>query len=475
MKSVIVFLGTLCVCCMAWAGTTVRFEPETVALGESTQLIFESDRVWTQEPDLSGLIGHFAVSDRQEGSEVIQVNGHRRSKHTISLTVFPRHSGTLNTGDFKIGKETVSGAVLQVSDSAIGGEVPMTLQAFTDTDQAYPEQMVLLTIRLIYRTSLMDAQIMTPTVDGARVSVLNRDRTYQARSGGDMVQVIERTFAVVPEKAGKLSIPPIEVYGTVAEDGPLAGNAFWGQGLFEGLSGRQRKIRLESTPITLTVLPKPANWNGWWLPAEQVELTVTDEEKKISVGDSISRKIILTARGVMAEQLPALTQETTPTIKVYPSPEQRNTDIAEDGTVTAQETLSVVLVPTAGGDQVIPAVKVPWFNVRTGKTETAVIPPKTLTVQGTAVQAAPSPSPAVNPTGRKRADKPQKAPEAPKSESDRFWIYLTIGTAIVALLGGLGIGFFLFRKKHPRSYLLPLNTPAPKKKDKKALPDLYPF
>ena len=474
MKLWLTFLGIMFSCTLVQAGITARFEPETVALGESTQLIFESDRPWTEEPDLSGLVGHFAVSNRQQGSQVIQINGRRRSRYTLALTVFPRHSGTISTGDFTVGKDSIAGARLQVADSKNSTEIPLILQASTDTKTAYPDQMILVTVRLMYRTSLMDAKIMTPTVEGARVSVLNRDRTYQTRSNDETFQVTERTYAVIPEKAGPLSIPPIEVYGTIAEDGPLAENAFWGGGLFEGLTGRQREIRLDSDPISVSVLPKPANWKGWWLPAERIELTVQDEEKSISVGDSITRTIILTAQGTMAEHLPALSQSGTPTIKVYPSPDQRDTDIAEDGTITAQEILSVVLVPTAGGDQVLPEIKVPWFNVRTGKSETAVIPPKPLTIQGETIQESPTQNPVSTVSPKKRVEKATKAPQPVRSESV-FWLYLTIATAATALLGGLGLGFFLFRRRHPRSYLLPQKAPSHKEKKKKSLPDLYPF
>ena len=480
-------IGLIMISFTASAATTVRFDPATVALGESTQLIFETDRSLSNEPDLSGLIGHFAVAGHQESSETIQINGRRRSRYLLSYTVFPRHAGTLSTGDLTVNGETIKPATLMVEEAGNSAGLPIVFRAVTNVETAYPEQAVLWTAQLIYATSLLDAKIMPPIVENARVLQLDADKTYQTLSNNQPVRVFERTYMVIPEKPGTVVIPGVELYGTVPANNTMSAADLFDQGmLFNGLLGGQKDIRLESNTVSIRVLPKPADWKGWWLPAKTVSLTVDDSfPDVIRAGDSLTRVLTLTADGT-GEQLPTITYAGRDGLKVYPSPEKRETKQTEDGFIRGIETASFVLVPTKSGTVTLPEMRIPWFNVQTNQKEEVVIPEKVLSVE---VGAESEIVPPVVMAKTRPADKmpqrlqteemsPAETQESIQPNTDKplaFNLYWVIGLGCLALGGGVVLGFFLFRKRHPKSYYLADSKVDRTKKSKKPLPDLYPF
>ncbi|MDY6407103.1 MAG: BatD family protein [Pseudomonadota bacterium] len=464
---------------MALAETTVVFEPSQVALGESTELIIETDRPLAQEPDLSGLEGNFAISGTQQSVKTVSVNGRRRTRYRLSFNVFPRKEGELSTGAMVINNQSVKPAVLMVDPAGTNSRLPITFTATTSQSVAYPDEAFLFKIKLTYGVALLNAKIMPPTVENASITQLDMDKTYQETQDGRPVYVFERTFSVTANQSGYLTIPPVEVYGLVSENGNA--DLFSGNILFDGLLGGQKEVRLESNPIQMTILEKPTDWKGWWLPSTQVSMTSDDTfPEQIKVGDSLTRTIKLTALGVEAEKLPIPKQPIIDGFKIYPSPEQRETIQTPVGDIQGILTLSYVLVPVSAGDTTIPEIRVPWFNTRTRRAEWATLPSKKIQVlAGMGQQVSPKPhSSTPHKSVHKKTSSQKNTPDskettesAPqKSKLPWGWIMTSSG---VALCFGLGLGFILFRRWH-HSYRIRDKVPSPKKK-KKPLPDLYPF
>jgi len=488
-KYLICFLALIAMPLMVLAETTVTFSPSTISLGESAELVIETDRPLAQEPDFSGLMGNFAVAGTQQGVKTVSINGRRRSRYRLSLTVFPRKEGELSTGDLLINGVQIKAAVLTVEPAGSSSRLPITFTASASQSTVYPDEAFLFKIKLSHGVALLDAKIIPLAIENARVTALDNDRTYQEMQDGRPIHVFERTFVVTPEKSGYLTIPAVEVYALVANNDQTGMPDLFGEGiLFNGLIGSQKEVRLETNPVQVTVLEKPADWTGWWLPATEVTLTAEDKfPDKISVGDSLTRVIKLSAMGVEAEQLPTVTQSGTEKIKVYPSPEQRETIPTPVGDIQGKTLTSFILVPTAAGEVTLPEVKVPWFNTRTRQVETAVLPAKTITVIGGTTQtvqektAQPQTvkkpkkeSPRTKANRRQKKSEPKSPiaqPVAAKSGINLYWI---IGCSIMALIIGLGLGFLLFRRRRHRSYRIQDDSQKGHKK-KKPLPDLYPF
>ena len=485
MKKYLIFLGMfLFLPLVSFAETSVSFNPPVITLGESTELVIETDRPLTEEPNLTALSGNFAVAGQQQSMRTISVNGRRRTKYRLVLNVFPRKEGEISTGDLLINGIQVVPAVLKVEPAGSDNSLPITFTASAEQTSVYPDEAFLFKIKLTHGVALLDAKIMTPELENARMITLDMDKTYQEYQDGRPIYVFERTFAITPEKSGYLTIPAVEVYGLVANN---AGRdeMFTGNVLFDGLLGGQKEIRLETNPVQISVLEKPQDWSGWWLPSTQVVLTAQDEfPDTISAGDSLTRTIRLTALGIEAKKLPVPKQPDAKGLKVYPSPEQRETIQTPVGDIQGVVSVSYIIVPSKGGEMTLPEVRVPWFNTQTRQIEEAVLPQKTLTIQSVEGQIEPEEvlEPAAPRSDRKKttpATQKKKSPDAEKTnlpaptknEHNLYWIIIC---SAVALGLGLGLGFVLFRRRKHHSYRIP-DENVKKRKKKKPLPDLYPF
>ena len=286
---------------------------------------------------------------------------------------------------------------------------------------------------------------------------------------GHPVKIVERKYLITPEQSGSITIQPASFTGmraTRQDRRKSMGDLFEMGLLFDGLmgSGAQEQVFAEASPIQIQIQPKPDNWQGWWLASSNVQLTYEDKiPSDLKVGDTIERIITLSAIGVNADSLPVPQQPATSNIKVYPSNETRNT-VSEADTIRGQLTLSVVMVPTNGGDIQIPAIKIPWFNTVSGQTENAVIPAKTIMVNGPKLPVQTIQSVPQQQAVQMSAPQVEKEPKVIQGQSvmtsSDMWLWLIIG-----LIGGgliVGLATFILHK---------INT----HKRKKPLPDLYPF
>lgn len=89
--------------------------------------------------------------------------------------------------------------------------------------------------------------------------------------------------------------------------------------IFAGLPSLAQDVLLPAKPLTLTVLPKPADYGtDWWLPARELNLNIlTPLPESGAVGDPITLVFELLAVGTDANELPALTLPSSPHFKIY--------------------------------------------------------------------------------------------------------------------------------------------------------------
>ena len=479
---IVLFLG---IGSVGRAETTVSFEPNTVSLGESAQLIFSSDQPIDQIPDLSALQANFAVAGQQQRMQVVSINGRQQTQYELILNVFPRKSGEISTGELTFNGARLKPAKMTVLDQGAKASLPISFQARVSTNKVYPDETFLYTVRLTDGAGLSTGQMGTPSVQNARIVPLNMDKTWQdTDQDGKPVRIFERSFAITPEKEGYLTISPMELYGAIISSPVNRSIDLFDQGmLFNGFTSNQKDVRLETNPVQVKVLKKPANWKGWWLPSTQVKLSVEDTiPETVKVGDSLTRVIHLTAMGIEAERLPVIVQPGNDKLKIYPSPEQRNTVQSPVGDIQSMEELSLIMIPQASGELTIPAVRIPWFNTKKHKIEVAVLPEKKIIVQpGTqktepVTQSVPEEEDIV-PERNKKRNKPISQEKPAEETSSKLGLPWVLGLTGLGVIAGFGLGFAIFRRKkhHRKSYLLLTKAEMKPKKKKKPLPDLYPF
>ena len=83
-------------------------------------------------------------------------------------------------------------------------------------------------MRLFFSADLTNGALEDPQLAGADVRRLGNEINYQAERGGRRYNVIERRYALTPQREGHLEIPPVAFQGDMVNMADP--DAFFGNG-----------------------------------------------------------------------------------------------------------------------------------------------------------------------------------------------------------------------------------------------------
>ena len=410
MKSKIVFaFFIMFFLCRGAAGFEASVSRTVIPEGESFQLYLRQDGNGAQ-PDISVLNEDFLITMERKSFKSTYVNGKAQSFNENVLTLIPKKTGKIVLPSIHAGKEKTSPIALTV---VAGGQVlpddpvarqkaqavqPNVFIRYALEDKTpYVGQQIPLTVRLFsfVKTPLLDGSVVPPKADGVtseqwgdakrRREVVN-DRAYD---------VWEYRFLLFAQKSGKIRLSPAQFRGTVSDpDGrreetdDLFG---MGGGFFSGFFN-QKNIAVQSDPIVLDVRPAQADAN-YWLPATEVAVSedLTPSKQSIALGEAVTRTVTVMASGVRDSQIPDPVFADGSDYKQYPG-KTDSKNLFDDNGVIGVKTRQIVFMPTVAGKVVLPSMEIPWFDVKTGKMKKALLPSRSITVTGEAVEnVAPLP------------------------------------------------------------------------------------
>jgi len=376
----------------AQAAPNVRawLDRDSIQLGETVTLNVEAEGGSLAQPDFSALRQDFDMAGTQSSQQLSIVNGARTAKTLWAVALEPKHEGRITIAPIAVGTEktqpiqlTVQAATSQGTKA--GGDV--FIEASAEPLDPYVQQEVRYTVKLYYAFDLTDGNLSEPQADGLGAQRLGQgqDKRYIATIGGRRYNVIERHYALIPERSGAIEIPALNFRGTALDVTDPTG--FFSRG--RGVSARSEAVRLE-------VKPKPAQWSGdAWLPAASLLLKdETELPNEIHVGDPVTRTIRLQAQGLGYEQLPELNLEAPPGAEIYP--DKADTRTRDDGQwLYGERVRKFAFVPNRPGALTIPGMKVHWWDTAHDREEVAELPPRTINVLPAAGAPANAPAPGV--------------------------------------------------------------------------------
>lgn len=425
---------------LAQATVRASLDRSTAHLGETVTLNLHSNTASITAPDLSALGRDFQVLGQSSGTTSSFVNGQRTVDYSYGVALRPLHEGTLQIPSLSVGNEQTQPLTLEVTapnpaDADVHG--PVFVEARFDPQLPYVGQQVALSVKLYYTTNLANASLSDPAIDGADVNRLGNDIDYQAQRNGRTYNVIERRYAVVPQKAGELTMAPIMFQGDLLD--PNDPNSFLGMG---------SPVQAQSNALTLQVQPPPASWGqSAWLPARQLTLGIDglpDAGTPVRVGQPFNLTLHIDATGLSFEALPALTLPKLDGATAYPDKPVTGNRV-DGGWIVGHREHRFAIVPSRAGTLTIPAITVKWWNVVTRQAETATIPAHSINVLPAIGASAPSASsaPAAStPAAPAIAGRSATAPDsvsatAAGTSSPWKWIALAIGALWVLTLAAL--------------------------------------
>jgi hypothetical protein len=265
---------------------------------------------------------------------------------------------------------------------------------------------------------------------------IGEELTYVDQRNGRNYRVIERKFAIFPQKSGEVSIPVVVFRGRISQQSTTGSQR-------DRFVTRGKQVRVESDRLVLKVQPQPAAFTGQrWLPSAELTLqeTWSQDPPQFRVGEPVTRTLILQARGLDATQLPELSIPDITAASIYP--DQPVSETRQDGSwLVGRVEQRLAIVPTQPGEITLPEIRLPWWDTESDRERIALIPARTITVSpgDTASDkdsALPPPDPQPAPAAEVQPIKPPAA--APMIDNNGFWPWLSMGLAILWLLTLLG-------------------------------------
>lgn len=420
----------------ARAALEASVDRRQIAMGDTLRLVIETTgEEELSDIDLEPLKRDFDILQRSSASSVQIINGQRSHTKKLVVDLSPLRQGTLRIPPLASGRERSNALTVEVGPppELPGGDQQVVFEAELDRDTVYVQGQVLLTLRVQQAINLDARSVSELQLDNAFVKPLEQN-SYQRMVDGRPWLVHEIRYAIFPESSGTLEIPP----QTFSARESIARRSLFDR-------GNGRLVRRVTEPLRVEVLPQPAAYpdDATWLPATSlsIEEQWSTPPEQLQAGQSATRTIRVTGRGLQGAQLPPVLFPATPGLKYYPDQPQISESELSSGLV-GERVDSAALVPTSAGTYRIPEVRIPWWDTEAGKVREAVLLGREIQVAAAAPHSAPSPLPTP------AATSPDSAAPSASATAVELWIWR--GVALFSALGWLATLAWLWRWRRAR-------------------------
>lgn len=418
----ILVLGLLLIAAPAMASVRAWLDRDVIGMGETVTLNIELQGATGAQPDLSPLDADFERLGVSSSAQVSIVNGARTASRLFAVALSPKREGLLPIPALSVGGESTAPLVLQVTPAAVsvgpGGDVFIEVEV--DTTQPYVQQQIDYVVRLFFGVTVLDGQLDDPAPENVRVLRLGNDKSWQVERGGRRYSVVERRFALTPERSGKIQI---------------AAPVFRGRGMdrngMGGMFGGGLRLSARGEAIELDVRSAPAGAAQPWLPAQQVVLEWVDvpAATEVKAGEPLTIGLRLSAIGLGTDQLPDLDLPDLAGATVYPD-QDSSRDSTDGGKLVSERVRRFAVVPQAAGVLRVVAPQLRWWDVSSDveRTATAQVLELQVVAATGASEAATVPPPEVaEPIGQPGGD-------SVTDTASNLWRALTLVFALAWIL-----------------------------------------
>jgi hypothetical protein len=268
------------------------------------------------------------------------------------------------------------------SRTVLPEELDLTVMIEEMAHTPFVREMVLLTIRGVYRRHITLEELRQPDLDGFSWTQLGPDSWKDERIGGEKVKTMTRRMAVYPDRAGELTIGAFTHKLTLTDE---TDNWF--------------EHQITSAPVTLTVAPAPVT-DGWWFPVRELRITDnwSNAPDQLKRGEGVLRVMRLEAVGVTPEMIPPMPDLRSPSGMIFPHPDQRLVELSPDGPIT-YAFWRWTIRPGNDTSAVVEPLTVSYYDTTLRQPQEAVISAQRI-AYGDVVPAASIPAKEALPAGR---------------------------------------------------------------------------
>lgn len=320
----------------------------------------------------------FTVYRPSQSKRSEYINGDFSQQTTWKIRLEAKKLGKITIPALEIGPFKTEAIDINVIDTAQANENDdhqqnnVYLENSIDKRESYIGQSFIYTTKLYISENPNELNLLDPKFEGAEVSVLGKDINSQQVLNGLRYQIITRQYKITPTQAGKFEI-----------DSPLLTGS-----LRKVVSVSDRQNRIISDPINvrgerlaINIKAIPEGYQGEWLISDDLRLLEDNDlsAKSYKVGEPITRSITLQIAAIDKDKLPNIDLNYPKSLRVYPDQDQLEEGQAS-GLNYGIRTIRHAIIADQEGTLTLPEIKLNWFNSRTNKAETAILPAQELTI-----------------------------------------------------------------------------------------------
>ena len=467
----------------ATAAVRAWVNQNTVYEGDPVTLTIEVDGQSAPRPDLSVLNKSFRILGTGTSTSVRVINGRSSSKKSWNITLKPLGRGQVIIPAIPVGNMKTQPIIINVTDipESVKAKLRDHIILEAELDNAEKpvrvQQQIGYTIRLLTDDDVISGELIAPQIKDAVVEQIAADKHYQVTRNGKRFNVVERHYVISPERSGRLDIPPAQFRGKLRKprkqqarrrharspfDDFFDHDDFFrdpfGDDFFAGtpFGPPAQPIRTSSNSLGIEVLPVPESYKGkQWLPAEEVKIqdSWSSHLPEFKVGEPVVRSLRFQIKGLAGSQIPPLDIPEPKNMRVYPDPAKTET-LTDGETVYGVSEQSITYIPQHAGKITIPAIRIDWWNTRTGKQESTSVPAMTVDVKPgaggkTSVATPPAPAKAPAAAGKKKGAESLPANQQAETGEQHGWNWWPYLTLLALLIAGGIIGRLLAAGKKP--------------------------
>mgnify|MGYP002628833967 FL=1 len=395
-------------------------------------------------PDFSVLEQDFeivSINGPQSTSRTSIINGNTTAEVYVlwELSLRARRLGQLIVPSLFVGNQQSSPIVVNVVRQTAEMQRQTSQYVFfettVDTQDTYVQGQILYTVKLFYVDAVSGDFPPPPALTDAVIEAIEGEQRYETLVNNRRYYVLEKRYAIFPQKSGELIIPR-ETFA-----GSRGSNRFFSTG---------ERVMAISNPHTINVKAKPASFpDANWLPAKGLALTEgwSQTPPTFTVGEPINRTLTLIVDGVAGSLLPPMTPLTLDKAKTYEDPPTVTEATTTNG-IVATQTYTIGIVPTAAGTLELPAIRLYWWNTETDALAYSELPAASFTVKASTSTPAsiPSLTPVVPPAAVAAASNASSQPQ------NRWALISHVLVVVFALLWLITLGlWWRSRQTHSQS------------------------
>ena len=380
----LLILTTLMVSSAAFALTnvTASIDSNPVMSNESIVLtVTANDSVDRDALDTSPLLNSFIIARTEVSSQTSMINFKTSRTTNWQIVLIPRAIGNLTIPPLTVdghSSQAINVQVIKQGSTGSTQQQDIFITAEVSSKDIYVQQLVTLTVKLHVGVQLQRGSLTEPNLLGATIEQVGKDQESENIINGKRYRIIERTYAITPEKSGELVLETPMFSGDVMVQSKRR-SGFLSFGETKPVNVLGEKLTLNVRPIPDSF---PINANSSWLPSELLSLHEEwqPDPSEFKVGEPITRTIMLTAAGLGKAQLPKIIMEAPAGLKIYPDQAELNSNLTKERLIS-QKRQNFALVASHAGEYTLPKITIAWWNTITNKYQQAILPEQTIVIK----------------------------------------------------------------------------------------------